>query len=459
MSLIRSNLSKWRRAIISNSLEKLSLLQQWQWLEVNQIQALQQERLTRLLYHAYDHVPYYRNIIRSSGVINDSREINLKKFSRMPLLDKNTIRSRFEDMKSDDLIKRKWYKNTSGGSTGEPVTFIQDMNYHSWSTATTILNDSWTEYSPSERKVFLWGSVRDLFVGSETFKIRLVRWINNELWLNAFQMTVDKMREYVQNINSFKPVQILAYVESIYELSCFIEQEGLRIYSPRAIMTSAGTLFPHMRETIEKVFRAPVFNRYGSREVGNIACECDRHNGLHIASPVNFVEVLRPDGKQADAGETGEIVVTSLTNLAMPLIRYRIGDIGTWAKDTCNCGRGWPILQKVSGRVTDVFLTCGGGVVSPEYFIHLIGVVLNTGWIRKYQVVQEDYEHIRIKIVLHEKVTNPLKVYEKTIESIKQKIVLVMGEGCKVELIFVDDIPSSASGKYRYTISKIKRRH
>ena len=111
MNMIRSNLLKWRRSIISNSLEKLSLLKQWQWLDMNQMQALQQERLTKLLYHAYDHVPYYRDIIKSSGVINDSKKINLNRFSRMPLLDKNTIRSRFEDLKSDDLSRRKWYSN------------------------------------------------------------------------------------------------------------------------------------------------------------------------------------------------------------------------------------------------------------------------------------------------------------------------------------------------------------
>ena len=193
---------------------------------------------------------------------------------KFPCLIKLIIRARFEDLKSDDLFKRKWHLNSSGGSTGEPVTFIQDKEYHYWTTAIKILYDSWTGYSIGDRKIRLWGSIQDLSLVEESFKNRLIKWIDNNVCLNAFRMTPAEMEAYVKKINEFKPIQILAYAESIYELSRFIEDEDLWIYSPRAIMTSAGTLFPHMRDTIGRVFKAPVFNRYGSREVGDIACEC-----------------------------------------------------------------------------------------------------------------------------------------------------------------------------------------
>ena len=105
-------------------------------------------------------------------------------------------------------------------------------------------------------------------------------------------------------------------------------------------MVTAGTLFEPIRQTIESVFQAPVFNRYGSREVGDIACECEAHSGLHVALPTQFVEILRPDGTAAGPGEIGEIVVTSLTNFAMPLIRYRIGIVGHGRKSLVAAGVG-----------------------------------------------------------------------------------------------------------------------
>lgn len=449
--------SKLRLGLSSTVLEKIKLLQQWENLDYKQTATLQKKHLKEILVHSYHNVPYYKEELLKAGAVDILGKVNLEKFSKIPLLEKKTIRERFHDLKSKDLSMRRWYQNTSGGSTGEPVVFIQDSSYHDWSIATAILFDYWTGYFPSERKILLWGSVRDLFIGKETTKIKFLRWLKNEIWLNAFRMKAEQMRNYAIQINSYKPAQILAYAESIYELARFIEREGLQIYSPRAIMTSAGSLFPHMRETIERIFKTPVFNRYGCREVGAIACECERHKGLHIASPLQFVEVIRTDGTKATQGEAGELVITSLKNFAMPFIRYRIGDVGIWENKECDCGRGWQRLRKISGRTTNVFFTRDGGVVSPEYFIHLIGVELNTGWIRKFQVVQENYDHVRIKIVQHEKVTNPINFYAQAIENIEQKILLVMGNNCLVEFIFVDDIPPAESGKYLYTITKIRK--
>jgi len=457
MKLLKRFLSKLRLTLIGDALSNYRKLERWQWLDKGQATTLQQQRINCLLLHSYNHVPYYREVLRGADVVSESGEVNMKSFGNIPLLDKTKIRSHFEDLKSDDLSTRKRFKNASGGSTGEPVTFVQDFTYADWASAIKILYDAWTGYSIAERKIRLWGSIRDLTAAKESFKSRLIKWLNNDVWLNAFRMTPFEMRNYVKKINEFKPIQILSYAESIYELSRFIEKEGLQIYSPRAIMTSAGTLFPHMRDDISRVFKAPVFNRYGSREVGDIACECPQNHGLHVCIRTHYVEILRADGSPANPGEVGEIVVTSLVNYAMPLIRYRIGDMGMWADQPCPCGRTWPLLKEVTGRVTDVFVRRDGGIVSPEYLIHLIGVELNNGWIRKYQVIQEAHEHLRILIVTNESVDDPKFFYSNETIKISDGIRLVMGDNCKVEYEFVKDISPTISGKYQYTISKLTK--
>lgn len=438
-----------------NIFKNLRKLNHFQRLDQENVSSTQKQRLRNLLSHAYHNVPYYREVLAKSGVVNKSVGVALDDFSKIPFLTKDIIRLRFEDLKSKDLPARKWYENTSGGSTGEPVRFIQDKEYHGWLTAVKILFDLWSGYRLSEKKICLWGSERDIFRGGESSKIKFGRWLSGERWINAFRMTPLQMRDFVNQINNYKPIQILAYAENIYELSHFIAQEGLTVYNPKSIMTSAGTLHQHMREIIEKIFKAPVFNRYGSREVGDIACECVHHRGLHVSAHTHYIEIIRPDNTPAENGEEGEIVVTLLTNYAMPLIRYRIGDMGEWAENHCACGISWPLLKKITGRVTDIFLIKDFTKINGEYFTHLFYF---QDWVKKFQVIQEDFEYIRILIVPRENRDNFYEYYSQELEVISNKIYLVMGSDCRIKYEFVDDIAPTGSGKYRYTISKVIRR-
>ena len=290
------------------------------YLNKREIENIQLASLEKLLNYCYKNVDYYRDLFNSLNIVKNG-EIDLSRFKEIPLLTKDKIRNNFDRLKTKELNQKKWYYNTSGGSTGEPVRLIQDEQYKKWVRAVKVIYDTWTGYHVGDNKVILWGSERDLFVGQETLKVRAIRWLKNETWLNAFRMDEDKMYEYVDIINHQRPVQILAYVSSIYELARFIERKGLKVYSPKAIMTSAGTLYRPMREVIERVFQAPVFNRYGSREVGDMACKCEVRNGLHVSPLTHYIEILRADRTPAEAGEAGEVVVTSLVIFSMSLIR------------------------------------------------------------------------------------------------------------------------------------------
>lgn len=422
------------------------------------LESVQDELLGRLLRHAYEKVPYYGRVLREKGGDSLFRAASPRTILRaMPILTKDILRVEFDNLKSSDISSRRWFTNFSGGSTGEPVRFIQDLAHSLRLDAVKSLYDAWTGYREGMRRVRLWGSERDLLVGKETLRTRMSRWLRNELYLNSFRMTESDMDSYVAELNRFRPVQILGYVDAMYELACYIERKGLEVFSPKSIMTSAGTLYPHMRETIERVFCTRVFNRYGSREVGDIACECEAHDGLHISPLTHYVEILREDGSPAAPGEEGEVVVTALQNFAMPLIRYRIGDRAVWAEtQTCECGRKWPKLQRVTGRVTDVFVLRDGTRVSPAYFIHMIGVVLRPEWVRKFQVVQEDFDFVRLLIVP----TDKERVGRGTGMEIEHtelaRIVgLVLGGECRLEIEYVDDIPPTPSGKYRYVVSRV----
>jgi len=450
---IKDRLWRGRLYLRGGVLENKRILSDSQYLDTIALADLQEERLRTVLQHAHEHTSLYPPRFRACGLVEEGG-IHLERFRSLSPLDKETLRSQSEALRSDDLHERKWQYNTSGGSTGEPVQFIQDDTYKEWALATKRLFNEWTGYKPGQPRIKLWGSERDLLVGNETLKTKVRRWVRNEHPLNAFQMGEADMRRFVDRINEVQPVQILAYVESAYELAQFIEREELEVYSPQAVMTSAGTLHDHMRETIRRVFRAPVFNRYGSREVGDIACECEAHEGLHVSAPTHYVEILRPDGTPVDPGEVGEIVVTLLTNYAMPLIRYRIGDMGAWAASSCSCGRSWPLLSEVTGRVSDTFLTEDGKRIHGEFFTHLF---YGEAWVQKFQVVQESVRQITIAVVPADRGGDPEQRYRTEMEAIREDIQSVMGKTCDVTFNFRREIAPTDSGKYRYTVSRVDR--
>ncbi len=447
MSKVRGSLWKLAIRYTEDRFEKVEKLRRWEQLDPQQTRQLQKKKLKNILEHCYKNVSYYRSVFEDIDIVDNDGQINVDQFETLPLLDKETIRSNFETLKSADIPSRCWYQNTSGGSTGEPVTFIQDQSYENWNRAVTMLFREWTGYRPGEPSIKLWGSERDLFDERQPLRSKIGDFLRNQTLLNSFQMGPAEMNNYLYRINETKPTFILAYVESIDELARFARRNDQTVHSPRAIMTTAGTLYPEMRSTIEDVFDTEVYNRYGSREVGDIACECPEHEGLHISAPTHYVEILDDNGEPVEPGEPGEVVITSLTNYSMPLIRYRIGDIAVKAENSCSCDRGWPLLSEVKGRVSDVFVTADGTRIHGEFFTHLF---YHEEWVETFQVIQEAVDEIRVKVVVRDDDDLPIE----RVDTIQNSIHEAMNE-CSVNFEFVESIERSDSGKYRYTVSKV----
>jgi phenylacetate-CoA ligase len=352
--------------------------------------------LIQLLAHCKQSVPYYAEVMRDIGdSFYEDPEEYLKRF---PILTKETIRRRFGELRSTDLARRKWYRNTSGGSTGEPAVFIQDWEYAARSGAVTLLFSKLAGREIGESEVRLWGSLRDIVGGTEGWRTRLVNKLTDTTFLSVLQMTPSKMRELVAILNAKRPKLIVAYAEVIYELARFAEREGLEVAPQAAIMTSAGMLYPFMRATIEKVFQCRVFNRYGSREVGNIACERPGREGLWVAPWGNYVEIVDSEGNRVPDGTEGEILVTSLTNFAMPFVRYRIGDRGVLS----------PVRDK-----------------SPSCIVFRI-------------------------------VKSGVDPQQAELDEISARTRTIMGDDCEVAFEFADEIVPSDSGKYRFIISEVQ---
>lgn len=403
--------------------------------------------LIELLSHCKQSVPYYAEAMRERGdSFYEDPEEYLRRF---PILSRDRLRSRFDELKSTDLAQRKWYLNCTSGSTGEPVRFIQDGEYAARSGAITLLYSKLVGREIGESQAYLWGSERDIVQGSDGWRARAINRLTDTVFLNAFRMTPELMREFITVLNVKRPKLIVAYSHALHELARFAEREGFEVVPQAAIITSADTLYPFMRDTIERVFQCNVFNRYGSREVGDIACERPGWEGLWVAPWANYVEVIDEKGDRVPDGTEGEILVTSLTNFAMPLLRYRIGDVGALSPvRTYGREKYGQVFQTIFGRNGDIFKTSSGAVFDPGYFDFTLYF---KDWVRRFQVIQKSTSHIIFRIVRADSNCPPSDLEQIVIET-----KVLMGSDCEVTFEFVDDIPPSGSGKYRYLISEVR---
>jgi phenylacetate-CoA ligase len=341
-----------------NRIDLYKQYKKMQWNHLQKNKKIQAQKLYELLKYVSENIPYYNKTIKKNN-IEFSKETIFNDIKRFPVLTKEIIRKEFNNLnKIQNGVK--WYYNTSGGSTGEPVKFIQDSIYDANSESIVRLNYEWAGYKLGDTFIKLWGSEKEIFEEKEKLRHMIANWFKSVSLLNSFLMDNKKMNYFIDTINNKKPILILAYVQSIFELAKFIKINNKKISSPNAIMTSAGILYPQFRKTIEDVFRCKVFNRYGSREVGDVACECNEHNGLHVNIFTHYIEILNKKMKPCKEGESGELYVTLLTNYTMPLIRYKIGDIAQYTDKKCACGRGMPLIKHIVGRDVDLFINLKG---------------------------------------------------------------------------------------------------
>ena len=406
----------------------------------------QEKHIKDLLLHAYKNVPYYHRIFEEIGVVNDGA-VALSDFDKIPILTKEIMREHHEELISNDYMTRKWYYNSSGGSTGEPTRFIQDAYYDKWINATSkyyfrdLLGVDVTNF----KRVILTGSERDLFTGGIGLKAKVGNWLTNTVLLNSFRMTEEDMKHYIKSINSYKPELIKGYAGSLYELCRYAERKDMVIYAPKIIISIAETLSDEMRQKIETVFGIKLYDFYGSRETAAIAGEC-RYGLMHIFMFNNYVEILDTNNQPVREGEEGRVIVTNLHNYSMPFIRYEIGDMAVLGPEKCKCGIVLPTLKKITGRVTDHFVKEDGTIIHGEYFTHLFYL---KDWVKAFQVIQEEYKRIKLLVVLRGNISDSEK------KDIEDKIMFVMGKDCKIVWEFVEEIPKTESGKYLYTKSLV----
>ncbi|MDL0128082.1 phenylacetate--CoA ligase family protein [Halobacterium salinarum] len=268
---------------------------------------------------------------------------------------------------------------------------------------------------------------------------------NNRYLMSSYHLGEETVDDYLEEIDAFSPSFIDGYPSSIAFCAQHAVETNRDIRIP-ACFPTAETLRKEDRELIEEGFSTSVYNQYGSTESAALVTECPCGR-WHVNPDIGIVEVVDEDGQQVSDGEIGELVLTGLNNPAMPLIRYRIGDMARGAPKYIECECGWntPIIEEIIGRQDEVVVTADGRRIPMLSY----NVFKYTDGIEESQIVQESVDEFTLRIVPGEEYAD--EQADVAILKLKDRV----GSDVSVTIQILDEIPKTSSGKFRAVISKV----
>ena len=430
-----------------HSMSYLKELRKNQWWSPEQLQALQQERLARIIRHACTHVPYYREVMQERG-LSPSDIRTPQDLVKLPVVTKAIIREGPDDMVADNVPKKDLVPSRTSGSTGSPLLFFTTkQDRYGYGHACGLLAMEWAGVTLGDRTVTFastFGAPTRFERAIAPLSVRFRRTIE------VPSLSGESLDTVVRLLYQTRPRALAAYPGTLALIAARIRDSGQAPPAIHAILSGGEQMFEHQRALIHSVFGLEPYSRYGSRENYLMATECEAHTGLHVFVQDVVLEVVDDDGTPVPPGTEGRILITNLYARGMPFIRYDTGDLGSYATASCPCRRGMPLLDIHSGRRCDtIFTRSVGRFPGPSVGISRLGLL----GVSQFQLVQEDLDHLLVRAIV------PGATTAESIASVKQRIEGVLrknlGADIGIEVELVDHIEPSPAGKHVPVISKV----
>lgn len=399
----------------------------------------QWKQLTDLVDFAWEHNAFYRERLEAAGFRpGDLRSMD--DLARLPILTKTQIRRAGEALISTPYRREHLREKRTSGSTGMSLALFADEPCMQERRGHVLYRDRWTGWDMGEPRAMVWGNPPPRHTLRQKLRQAL---LERDFYLDTLGMSEAEMLAFAQEVLRRRPTLMFGHAHSLYLFAGFWRDQGLPTYRVKGVISTAMVLHDFERRGIEEVF-GPVFDRYGCEEVSLMATECETHRGLHVNTDGVLIEIV-DDG--APAGVPGKVIVTDLRNRGMPFIRYEVGDRAAWAEETCSCGRTYPMLSRVAGRVADYLTAPDGRLVSgislTENFATLIPGV------DQVQVIQDRPDHLLVRVV-------PGADYGDTSRAeIARMVGDLFGPTMVHTVETTDGIAPEPSGKYRFSINRV----
>jgi len=423
------------------TLALLFQLERTQWLPLARLRELQLRQVAATLRHAYATVPHYRE--RWQGIFDPAQALTDERIAALPLLARRELQQRFDALTSNDIPAAHGAvgESRTSGSTGAPVRVLKtQMSTLMWN-ALTLRDHIWHGRDLAGKLAAIrhgvtpgtfgnWGQATENLVTTGPSVVR------------GIEQDAASQLEWLAREN---PDYLITHPSMAAELARLSLERGVRLPRLREVRTYGELLTPEARVLCREAWTVPVTDTYSSNEVGYIALQCPRHEHYHVQSESLLVEVLTDAGARCAPGEVGRIVVTTLHNFAMPLVRYELGDYAE-VGEACNCGRGLPVLKRIIGRVRNMLVTATGERYWPALGLRAL---MDVAPILQYQLVQKDFERVVAKLVTTSKLAPAQE------EEVRRAILARLPNGLQLSFEYCDGIPRSAGGKYEDFVSEV----
>ncbi len=428
-TLVKRVLSPWRNY--------QQFLAASQWWSTEKLGVYQIQRLQTMLYIANRYTPWYRQIFHAHNIKPES--INaIADLTCIPVLEKEDIRCNHQLMASRNNIAPFLYRCYTSGTTGKPLTLYRDLHNIGFEHALLMRQLAWAGISPRDRVAILKGeALPQRLTGKNIFHIYSPA--DNRLVLSSFHISSSNITHYLHALQHYQPAALDGYPSSIYALAKFLSEQHLH-FAVKAVLTSSETLLPQQKQLIEKVFQCRVYDYYGMAERVAAIHTCERGN-YHIIPEYGIIELQK-------AGQGyHEIIATALTNRAMPLLRYRVGDLVQVQANapSCECGRAYPVVERIVGRADDYIVTPAGNLVG-----RLDHIFKGSSNIIGAQVYQPDFSHIVLRIVRDK------NYVEQDGQLILNRLRARVNDGIQFEIEYINDLPRGGRGKFKAVVSDVQ---
>jgi phenylacetate-CoA ligase len=425
--------------------ETYTLLGKSQWWSREELAAYQAEALSRLLDHAYENVPYYRRVFDDRGLVPEDIQTPAD-LRLLPFLTKEIVQTNLPDLKARNYPESAFEYVRTSGSTGTPMGFYYEKGA-SRAREWAFMKTQWDRvgYRFADKCVVLRGHVVDPASDGTYWKRALFgRW----LVMSSHQMTEETLPAYIQEIRRFKPGFIQAYPSTATMLARYMVEHGIEPFpTVKAILCGSENLYPWQRDLLTRAFECRVFSWYGNSEQTVLAGECEESTLYHIFPEYGIVELIGRDGQPVEEpGVMGEVVATNLTNYVCPLIRYRTMDLATAAEGTCTCGRQYPLLERVEGRLQEFIVTKNRRLISMTSVNTHSDVFDN---VMQFQFYQERAGEVLLRIV------RKPGYNDQDTEYILRELEKKFEGDVDVTISFVTEIPRTRRGKYQFLVQEL----
>lgn len=401
-------------------------------------------KIKDIVKNAYTEVPFYVNIM------NDDRQSKVQiRFENIPFTDKNTIIQSGDSMIAASYLplfmaRKLKYDRTSGSSGKYMEIYWDKKDYMKSMTPLWLLRKKYYGISTSDKMCYFF-TIYDKEIEEE--KDEYLK--GNVLTFSKINLSTPRIIEIYKKMCEFRPKWLILQPSIAVLLCQCIKKYSLeKLDSVEYVEFTSEILTEEVRNMTKETFECQIANQYGANEFNSIAYECPCGN-MHIMDSNVYVEIIDEEGNSVK-NQTGEICITTLTNHAMPLIRYKIGDIGQITDKTCSCGNKAPILSLMSGRKNDFVLCEDGTQITAYSFVRAIDNVnvITDGVIKQFHIIQKKINKFEVKFVVDiDEEYDTYQLERLFIDSIQEDRLY----DAEYEFVYENELfPNDKTGKFSY---------